>query len=202
MRSVVNVLFFATVFYTFFCSLHADENAEHISVKTSVIFNTLCAKCHEGQCSGRLSFKNGIKATTSHIQRYAEDINVSESETKGFFALLEHMKKECSLLMPDDGKWQQKNLSRFALPSREGYFIPLGLLKEGQYRLYLETEEKIPFRVEVISERFDPFLDRSLFADHKAQELLFTIDEPISCFLRIRSRKPLQLIGLEIKRDR
>jgi len=65
-------------------------------------FNTVCANCHEGECSGRLSFLLGPEATFSHIRRFAgdaDDILVRELQ-----ALLEHMKQECAyapLPVPD-----------------------------------------------------------------------------------------------------
>ena len=35
-----------------------------------VIFNTICAKCHEAECSGRLTFDKAFETSTSHILRY------------------------------------------------------------------------------------------------------------------------------------
>ncbi len=174
--------------------------AENISIKTSVIFNTLCSKCHEGECSGRLSFDTGSKAASNHIKRYAGDTNISKEETKEFFTLLNYMKKECTLLMPDDGKWKPQNLSRFAIPSHKGYFIPLGVLESGSYNLRIETKEDVHFRVEIISNKFDHFLDTSICPDEKEKKLNFKVDEPIKTFLRIRSREPLHVIDLEIKK--
>ncbi len=180
--------------------LSSAEKTENISTKIAVIFNTLCAKCHEGECSGRLSFNTGNKAANSHITRYAGDSNVSEGEAEEFFTLLNYMKIECALLMPDNGKWKPENLSHFALPSHESYFIPLGILKNGNYRLIIETEEDALYRVEVISDHLEHFLDRSVSIHRKEQALLFTIEKPINAFLRISSRKPLHITALEIKK--
>ena len=201
MTKVANFLFLITLFFVFPFSLSADEKIENISTKTAVVFNTLCARCHEGECSGRLSFDIGSEAANSHIKRYAGDINVSKGETKDFFTLLNYMKKECALLMPDNGKWEPDNLSHFALPSHDSYFIPLGVMKSGDYRLNIEIKEGVLFRVEVISDHFDPFLDQSVCPDEKGQNLEFAIGEPINAFLRIRSRKPLHIITLDISRD-
>ncbi len=181
--------------------LSSTEKTENISTKIAVIFNTLCAKCHEGECSGRLSFNNGNKAANSHIKRYAGDSNVSEGEAEEFFTLLNYMKIECALLMPDNGKWKPENLTHFALPSHESYFIPLGILKNGKYRLIIETKEDALYRVEVISDHLDHFLDRLVSIHRKEQALLFTINEPVNAFLRISSRKPLHITALEIKKD-
>ena len=53
----------------FFSYLHASENLS-IGIETAIKFNTICAKCHEGQCSRRLSFEDNPKVAVSHINRY------------------------------------------------------------------------------------------------------------------------------------
>jgi len=179
--------------------LPAAQKVENSSIKTAVIFNTLCAKCHEGECSGRLSFDTGSKAAGNHIKHYAGDINVSKEEIKEFFALLNHMKIECILWMPDVGKWNMKKLSLFALPSGKGYFVPLGSLKKGKYRLEIKIKEDIHFRIEVLSDKFEHFLDISACPNCEKEPLQFTIDRSSNTFLRIQSRKTLQIIDLNIK---
>ena len=57
-----------------------------------VRFNTLCATCHEGECSARLSFRLDPGATDSHIRRYTGDI--TQQTARELNALLEHMKQE------------------------------------------------------------------------------------------------------------
>jgi hypothetical protein len=203
---VLNFLVVTNIFLLFPSYLSSAEKVQSISTKTAVIFNTLCAKCHEGECSGRLSFDSDSQAASNHIKRYAEEKNLSKGETKEFFTLLEHMKKECALWMPDNGRqkaenFSSENLLHFALPSQHGYFIPLGMLKYGKYRLYIETKEDIHFRIEVISSHFDPFLDRSILSWGKDQRLLFNIDASVTAFLRIRSRKPLHITVLKIEKE-
>jgi len=178
-------------------TLSATEKEENIGTKTAVIFNTLCAKCHEGECSGRLSFDTGSEAAHTHIKRYAIDDNISESDIKEFFALLNHMKKECSLLMPDKEKPKPEDISRFAIPSRKAYFIPLGLLKKGTYSLILSAKEKLHYRVEVLSNHFDHFTDVSTSPDRK-EKIHFTVDEPTRTFLRIQSKKTLHIQTIKL----
>jgi len=181
--------------------LSSAQKVENSSTKTAVIFNTLCAKCHEGECSGRLSFDTGSNKASSHIKRYAGDTNISKDETKEFFSLLNHMKTECALWMPDNGKWKPENLSRFILPSAKGYFIPLGILKEGKYHIEIKSKEDTHFRIEVLSDKFEHFLDMSACPNCEKEPLRFIIDRSANTFLRIQSRKSLQIIDLNIKKD-
>jgi len=194
-------LWLAILFITFPLHLSSAQKVEKSSIKTSVIFNTLCAKCHEGECSGRLSFTMGAKAASNHIKRYAGDANISKGETEEFFSLLNYMKTECTLWMPDNGKWEPENLSHFALPSSKGYFIPLGVLKEGKYHLEIKLKDDIHFRVEVLSDHFEHYLDISACPDGKKETFQFTINKSVNTFLRIQSRIPLQITDLNIKKD-
>jgi hypothetical protein len=182
-------------------SLFSAEKTENINTKTAVIFNTLCAVCHEGECSGRLSYDTGIKAVSPHIKHYAGDSNISESEIEELFTLLDYMKKECALLMPDSEKFKPENLSYFAISSYKGYFIPLGILENGNYRLIIEIKGDALFSMEVLSANLNHFFDRIFYPNHKEQVLRFTIDKPINAFLRIRSKEPLYIIALKIEKE-
>lgn len=196
-KSLWILIFFAI----FTLRLFPASKVENGSTKTAVIFNTLCAKCHEGECSGRLSFDTGSKAASRHIQRYAEDTHITKGETEEFFNLLNYMKTECALWMPDNGRWKPENLSHFSLPSAKGYFIPLGILQEGKYHIEIKIKEDTHFRIEVLSDDFQHYLDISSCPDRKNEIFQFTIDDPVNTFLRLQSRKPLQIIDLELKRD-
>ncbi len=198
---IIKYLWLGMLFATFHLHLYSAQKVENSSIKTSVIFNTLCAKCHEGECSGRLSFDTNSKAASSHIKRYAGDVNISEGETEEFFSLLNYMKTECALWMPYNGKWKPENLSHFALPSSKGYFIPLGVLKEGKYHIDIKLKEDIHFRVEILSDHFEHFLDIWACPDGEKETLQFTIDKSSNTFLRIQSRKPVHINDLNIKKD-
>ncbi len=192
---LVNIL----LFLIFVSSLHAADKLQNITLKSAVTFNTLCAKCHEGQCSGRLTFDTGSEATSNHIKRYSDDVNISKHEIKEFFTLLNYMKKECLLFMPDNIKQNKRNLLSFGTTSYKKYFIPLGVLKKGVYTLFLETKDDSRFRIEVISSQFDSYLDRSVCSSSKEKQFDFTLDEKTEYFLRIHSKKALYLKGMELK---
>ncbi len=110
------------------------------------------------------------------------------------------MKIECALLMPHNGAWEQQNLSHFALPSNKGYFIPLGNLEIGKYNLSFSTKKNISFRVEVISNRLNHYVDKSVCSHQKEYIFSFTVDESANSFLRVLSNKHLHLMELELKK--
>ncbi|WP_455755776.1 hypothetical protein [Sulfurimonas sp.] len=193
---ITTTLFFL-IFTTF---LYSAQNKENISLKSAVTFNTLCSKCHEGKCSRRLTFDRGNKFTNNHIKRYSDFKDISKNEIKEFFILLNYMKKECLLLMPDEIKYEISNLESFAISSHKGYFIPLGELKKGNYSLFIRTKDDTPFRVELISRQLDSYLDRLFRSCVKKRKFDFTIDKDTNYFLRIKSKEPLYLKVLEIKK--
>ncbi len=200
MFKLINSLPFLTLFFFSTFSLALAEEKVHISTKSAVIFNTLCAKCHEGECSGRLTFNTDSNAAQNHIKRYVGDINISKSEVEEFFSLLNHMKKECTLLMSENVTYKSQDLAQFAIPSYTSYFIPLGFLKKGDYELKMTTKEEVRFRIEVISDQFDPFLDQSMSASTQEQVLSFSVDEGINSFVRVRSREPLHITTFLIEK--
>jgi len=193
------ITIFLSIFLT--SNISADEKLDKISLKSAVVFNTLCSKCHEGQCSGRLTFDTGSDAASNHIKRYCDDATLSTCEVKEYFTLLNYMKKECLLFMPKNIKYDGKNLLTFATSSRQRYFIPLGLLKKGEYKLLISNKEDLPYRVEIISSQFDAYLDRSICSSIKTKEFEFSIDEKINYYIRISSKKAIIFESLEIVKD-
>ena len=201
MMKIIKYLWLWMLFFLFPLYLSSDINIEHISTRTVAVFNTLCAKCHEGECSGRLSFETGSKIADNHIRHYAEDVNLSRDEIKEFFYLLNHMKTKCEVWMPDHRKWKKENLSDFALPSGKGYFIPLGLLKEGTYHMEIRIKDDIRFSVEGISMHFEHFMDTVIPSSLEKKQFKFSIHEQIIAFLRIQSRQSFEIIDLNIERS-
>ena len=192
--------FISILFYFILAtSSYSTDKVSDISLKSAVTFNTLCAKCHEGQCSGRLTFATGSEVASNHIKRYSDDVNISYIEIKEYFTLLNYMKKECLLFMPDNKKWRVDELSKFALPSYKSYFIPLGILKSGNYKLVIKTKKEVQYRLEVISNDFDAFLDRSVCPNDKEKLFNFTLNKSTNYFLRIRSKESVIITNLEIK---
>lgn len=188
------------MFLLFLISPSYALKTHRITLKSAVVFNTLCAKCHEGQCSGRLSFDNGSKAASNHIARYTEDKSITENELKEYFTLLNYMKKECLLFMPDSISYTMDTISNFAVSGYKRYFIPLGKLDKGAYLLHIQIEENIHFDFEIISNQFDSYLRQSFCPDIKKNIFEFIVDENIEYFLRVNSKKPLHFKNLEIKK--
>lgn len=68
--------------------------ADNISRSAVVKFNTACARCHEGECSGRLSFSSGSSATLGHVRRYLPESTPADADE--LYAILKHVKVDCA----------------------------------------------------------------------------------------------------------
>ncbi len=144
-------------------ALSFPARGEEIPVSTVVRFNTVCTNCHEGECSGRLSFQSGALAAKNHIRRYLAA--PSEREIEDLFALLKYTKEKCAyypLKPPESGRWGASDLVQWRNPVEGGYFIPLGELKPGEHRLRLVFASAPQGRVRVSDTRFDIVLEEQL----------------------------------------
>ena len=175
--------------------------SDNIPFGSSVIFNTTCARCHEGECSGRMSFHLPEEAANQHIRRHGGDL--SAENIRQLFKLLRYMKEECSfyplpLALMNDQTWGREMLNKFQSPSRQAYFMPLGLLESGVYQLLFEEFNTTNSCVEIINDEFD-FIDKeSLNGGHGEKKLQFHVEERAKYFLRLTAQKPMNIKKIEL----
>lgn len=194
-----NILFAATFLLSSF--VLASEN---ISIRSTVIFNTACARCHEGECSGRMTFYLPEKAADQHIRRHGGEL--TQVHIRQLFKLLRYMKEKCSFYplpeaLVNDQIWGDEMLTKFHSPSKQAYFMPLGLLEPGLYHLLFEEQDNTKFCAEIINEEFD-FTDKdSLFGENGKKRLKFHVEERLEYFLRLTAQEPVTIIKLEIIKE-
>lgn len=172
---------------------HAAELAQVIR------FNTACAYCHEGECSGRMSFALGADAAFAHIRRYAGFVD--DIEAQQLVEALAHMKENCAYLPLDalaSGVGDPAVLVQYRNPNSGDYFLPLGVLETGAYRLQLEFAERTAPLIEVINEHFDPVETCPTRESQTLHDLDFTIAEPAAHFVRLRLAEAVPLVGLRL----
>lgn len=154
----------------------SSHGTEPIPTASVVRFNTVCGNCHEGQCSGRLSFHTGSGEARGHMQRYLGSI--TDSEAENLFELLRHTKEQCAHypLASPLRIGHQLGTSELAAwrNSREGgYFIPLGALGKGEYLLRLDFSVAGNGKVKVTDDRFEPLAEESLCPQQNTLEFRF-----------------------------
>lgn len=129
-----------------------------IAPATVVRFNTVCANCHEGECSGRLSFRPQAEAAGNHVRRYLDA--VSAPEVEALFQLLRYTKEHCRRYpvasnAAADGRWRATELAAWRTSAADGYFIPLGALRPGRLQLRMTRVGDAPCSLRVTDARFE-----------------------------------------------
>ena len=176
-------------------------HAAEIPQSTIIRFNTACARCHEGQCSGRLSFALDHTAAASHIRRYAGEVTVTAQ--KDLHTLLAYMKQHCAYYpmraaAPQNGGWDQETLAQLRNHTDDMHFIPLGTLVAGRYRARLRFAATAEACAQVISSSFDIGEYPGLKTEGREMEFEFMVDASLPMYLRLQTARPAILEGLEI----
>jgi len=177
---------------------------EHEAFRESVIiFNTICAKCHEAQCSGRLTFGDAYEASVSHIIRHYGKASEKEWLQKELFSILNHMKEKCafypmSVPVPAQRIWNNEILEKMTTLLERNYFIPIGPFTAGQYKLELQLAEETKLTVHLVSETFDMVIEDCYLTSDQRLVIPFSIEEPGNYYVRVYPRKPVQITDLAI----
>lgn len=185
-------------------ALHWPAAAEpHTAIQSGLLFNTVCAQCHEAECAGRLSFSSGHTAAVAHMRRYVGA--VSETTVQELFSLLRRMKERCAfpdmpIAVPADGLWSATDLAELREPSGRWYFIPLGTLEVGEYRLSLTADRPATLGIEVISADFERVLDEPRRLPEGQAGLTLTVSGAMPHYLRVAVPESALLTRVELAR--
>lgn len=175
----------------------ARGGASAFAPESVVRFNLDCAHCHEGQCSGRLSFALGEEASFGHIRRYAPD--AADREAMELHQILGYMKQHCAYaplpvaaIVPLD----DAALAAYRLPRSGNLFVPLGRVNEGRYRLSIALAAPTKLRIELIDQDFEHLLDTCVESDSVSEPI--EVEATGSVFLRLRGPEELAVRSLRL----
>ncbi|MBE9568623.1 MAG: hypothetical protein IMF14_07990 [Proteobacteria bacterium] len=168
-----------------------------------IIFNTICAKCHEAECSGRLSFDDAYEASASHIIRHYGKASEKKWLQKELFSILNHMKENCAYYpmqvpVPPKRIWNSEILEKMTILMERNYFIPIGPITPGRYdlELILAKDEKVT--VHLVSESFEFVVEDCYQSSDQRLVIPFSIEETENYYVRVYPRKPVQITRLVI----
>ena len=127
------ITWFFLAFGLLLSTCHAVFAADEAFTESVVIFNTICAKCHEAQCSGRLSFDDAMSASSNHILRHYGEASGKQWLQKELFEILNHMKVKyayypMNVPVPLKRVWSSDILDKLSTLLEKNYFILLGIL--------------------------------------------------------------------------
>jgi hypothetical protein len=180
--------------------LAAEDEAFTESV---VIFNTICAKCHEAECSGRLSFDEALERSSAHIIRYYGEASGKKWLQKELFVLLNHMKEKCAYYpmqvpVPPQRVWSGEILEKLTTLLERNYFIPIGPFSPGRYSLELTLAKDEKVTVHLVAETFDMLVEDCYLSSDKRIVIPFSVEEAGNYYLRAYPRTPVQITQLII----
>lgn len=181
----------------------ASAAEDEAFTESVIIFNTICAKCHEAECSGRLSFDEAFEKSTSHILRHYGQASGKQWLQKELFDILNYMKGKCAYYpmqtpVPLKRVWEGRILDKFTTLMERNYFIPVGNIKPGHYHIELELEKDMKVTAHLISEEFEWVFDDCYQSSDRRISIPFFIDEPRDYYFRMYPRKPAKIIRLAI----
>ena len=181
-------------------SFAAEDKAFTESV---VIFNTICAKCHEAECSGRLSFDDAFETYTSHILRHYGQASGKKRLQKELFDILNYMKGKCAyypmpVTVPLAKDWRDEILDRFATLKERNYFIPVGTFTPGHYRIEIELDKDVKVTAHLISGEFEMVVEDCYLSSDRRISIPFLIEEPGDYYFRMYPREPVRITRLAI----
>ena len=187
---------------TWACLVPLSAAAQQATIPPASVvrFNVLCATCHEGECSSRLSFKLDPGATDSHIRRYTGEI--SQQAARELNALLEHMKLNCGyyaidLPSPKDGRWKAELLQQLHAAEEKAYFVPLGTLAAGRHRFTLTFERDVVVSVQLISAKFEISEQHPVGTRNLSAAVILEAEKAGDYYLRLRTEQPARLLSLD-----
>ena len=168
-----------------------------------IIFNTICAKCHEAQCSGRLSFGDAYEASSSHIIRHYNQASEKKWLQKELFSILNHMKENCAyypMQVPVPAKriWNSEILEKMTTLLERNYFIPIGPFTPGRYNLELKLAKDAKITAHLVSETFEMVVEDCYQSSDQRLVIPFSIEEPGNYYVRVYPREPVQITRLAI----
>jgi hypothetical protein len=166
-------------------------------------FNTVCAACHEGQCSGRLSFTSGKEVARTHVSRHLPGLTAPDQDL--LFDLLARVKQRCELSPPaveppPDGRWEGARLARLRDLAGTGYFLPLGELEAGRHQLGVRSAAPRCLRLQVITADFETAYERDCAGPAVDLPAELPITAPAVCYLRVTAPEPVELVEVTLVR--
>jgi hypothetical protein len=202
MSSLKKTIYYIILLATFVITPPFVFATDNIQIESAIIFNTSCARCHEGGCSGRLTFHLPKSAADQHIRRYGGEVSIETIQQ--LYELLRYMKEECSFYpfsvgLIQDRIWGIDNLGKLQSPSNKAYFVPLGPLQPSLYLLMLEgLNENTNYCIEIINNEFNYFDQKKVNGEGEKMSLEFQADEYSEYYLRITSEKPINIKRIEL----
>ena len=198
----ITILFISYLSLVSPSTLLAVEDGEALT-KSVVIFNTVCAKCHEGECSGRLSFHMPYEESANHIVRHYSEASGKVLLQKQLYLNLSYMKEKCAyypmqVTVPKQLVWNSEILDTLKTKQEKNYFIPVGNLIPDEYKLVMTLKADTKVTAHIVSEEFDMVIEDCYLSKDRQVVIPFKIDSNGQYYVRLYPQEPISISQLII----
>ena len=181
----------------------SEADDEEVFTESVVIFNTICAKCHEAECSGRMSFHMEYQESVNHMVRHYTEVSGKEWMQKQLYLILNHMKEKCAYYpmevdVPPQRVWGSEALDKLRTSLGKNYFIAVGSFDPGEYQLTLRLEEDAKVTIHMISGDFEMVVEDCYQSKNRHIVIPFNIEESSDYYVRMYPRYPVNMTELVI----
>lgn len=174
-------------------AVSSPVRAETPSRKSFVDFNTQCAHCHDGECSGRLSFSSGSEGAANHLRRYLGN-ELTDEEINQLYGLLRYTKEKCEIYpFPEHWDQQAATLDDWRGSRKNGYFVPLGNL-EGEFTVEMELEETGPDSWQLLNPEHEVLAEGRFCPKAQSQEVFKADKSPL--YLQLQGKGQIRTLQI------
>lgn len=166
----------------------SETRAEAGSACSSLaVFGTTCARCHEAECSGRLTFDDLARAS-AHVERYTGPL--PDERVAELIGLLRVTKEQCRVdaeatASCGGSPWDAARLRDVHVAAERAWFVPLGTAPGGAQRVRLRFDRDVGVHLRISTARFDVVHEARQATRERAIEAAF--DAPVGEPLYLRA---------------
>ena len=181
---------------TFATAASAAPDCESLAV-----FHTTCARCHEAECSGRVTFDD-LSRASEHVRRYAGPL--ADARVTELLALLRVTKEACRIdadaaARCGEPPWDAARLRRVHVATERAWFVPLGAPSTGAHRVVLRFDRDVEASLQILTARFDTVHEATVRSREHVLATPFSASGDGMLFVRVHAAGEAELLRLEIE---
>jgi hypothetical protein len=166
------------------------------------IFSTVCARCHEAECSGRLGLGGGAESARAHLERFTGPL--LDDRAGELFELLRVTKEACRVDVRaatdcGAGDWDAERLERAHVPAERAWFAPLGAPEAGPRRVALRFDRDTAIAARISTARFETLHESSSSTQDATLVLAFDAPGDEVIFLHLGVEGEARLVELRVR---
>jgi hypothetical protein len=150
-----------------------------------------------------MSFDDAFEVSKNHVIRHYGEAQDKQWLQLELFTILNYMKQKCAYYpmespLPPKRVWSGEVLNKMTTLLERNYFIPLGPISPGKYRINLELEKNSRITVHLVSEEFEMIVEDCFTSSNMKLEIPFSISEKGNYYFRMYPKEPTRITQLTV----